>query len=211
MMPARAETHDLYSNPNPPLLVLLSGPSGVGKDTLLNALKSRGYDFAFVVTMNSRPRRSNETDGVDYIFVTREAFEAQIERGELLEHSVVYGDYKGIPKSQVRHAFASNKDVIMRLDVQGAAKIHAMVPNAVTIFISPESELELVRRLRERGSESEQALRTRIDTARDEMRRRDEFDYIVVNRDEQQDEAVNQILAIVKAEHCRIARSAPEI
>jgi guanylate kinase len=210
MMPARAEI-DLYVNPNPPLLVVLSGPSGVGKDTLLNALKIRGYDFAFVVTMNSRPRRSNETNGVDYIFVTRDEFEAEIKRGELLEHSIVYGDYKGIPKAQVRRAIASGKDVVMRIDVQGAAKVRKMVPNAVMIFIAPESEAELVRRLQERDTESEEALRTRINTARGEMKRRDEFDYIIINRDDQQNEAVEQILAVIKAEHCRIGRTAPEI
>ncbi len=201
----------LYGFNSPPMLVVLSGPSGVGKDTLLNCLKTRGYDFAFVVTMTTRPRRSNEVEGVDYIFVSKGDFADLMRADGFLEHSIVYGDYKGIPKSQVRAAFETGKDVIMRIDVQGAAKIRAIVPNAVTIFISPESEDELERRLRERKTESEDSLKIRIATAREEMKRRDEFDYLVVNREGCQDDAVDQIVSIITAEHCRIRRTAPII
>ena len=141
---------DLYNFRSPPMLVVLSGPSGVGKDTLLKRLKERGYDFAFVVTMTTRPRRENEVEGVDYIFVGKSEFADMMQQDELLEHSLVYGDYKGIPKQQVRDAMRSGKDVLMRIDVQGAAKIRQIVPNAVTLFLAPESEDELERRLAER-------------------------------------------------------------
>jgi guanylate kinase len=197
---------DLYNFCSPPMLVVLSGPSGVGKDTLLKRLKERGYDFAFVVTMTTRPRRENEVDGVDYIFVGKGYFADMMQADELLEHSLVYGDYKGIPKQQVRDAIASGKDVLMRIDVQGAAKIRTIVPNAVTIFLAPESEGELERRLAERKTETPDNLKLRIATAREEMKRVSEFDYVVVNIANRQDDAVDQIVAIVMAERCRIER-----
>ncbi|HMN31261.1 MAG TPA: guanylate kinase, partial [Caldilineaceae bacterium] len=118
-----------------PLLVVLSGPSGVGKDASLQTLKQTEYPFYFVVTATTRPQRPNEVDGVDYHFVSVGEFAEMIEQGELLEYAVVYGDYKGIPKKHVREALASGKDVIMRIDVQGAATIRRLVPNAVTIFL----------------------------------------------------------------------------
>jgi guanylate kinase len=200
-------TPDLYGRKWSPLLVVISGPSGVGKDTLLQRLKERGFDFAFVVTMTTRLRRENEVDGRDYFFVSHATFTRMIETNELLEYSKVYGDYKGIPKDQVRHAWASGKDVIMRIDVQGAAKIRAIVPDAVTIFLVPESEAELVRRLTERKTETPDGLSRRIVTAREEMKRLCEFDYVVVNPANQVDQAVDMIISIITAEHCRVDRA----
>lgn len=197
---------NLYEVASPPLLVVISGPSGVGKDTLLQCLKTDGRDYAFVVTMTTRPKRDSEVDGVDYFFVSHTTFQQMIAEDELLEYSLVYGDYKGIPKNQVRRALESGKDVMMRIDVQGAAKIRRIVPNAVTIFLMPESEDELVRRLVERNSESPEALRRRIDTARDEMRRLREFDYVVVNRRSRHTDALREIDGIITAEHCRVGR-----
>ncbi len=202
---------DLYLFKSHPMLVVLSGPSGVGKDTLLKRLKERGHDFAFVVTMTTRPMRENETDGVDYIFVSKSTFADMMQEDELLEHSLVYGDYKGIPKQQVRDAMQSGKDVLMRIDVQGAAKIRKIVPNAVTVFLSPENEDELVRRLAERKTETPEGLKLRIATAREEMKRAREFDYVVVNRVNCQDQAVDQIVAIVTAERCKIHRTPLEL
>jgi guanylate kinase len=187
--------------------VVISGPSGVGKDTLLQRLKDHGYDFAFVVTMTTRQRRENEVDGKDYFFVSHTAFHGMIENNELLEYSNVYGDYKGIPKEQVRRAWDSHKDVLMRIDVQGAAKVRAIVPEAVTIFLVPESEDELIRRLTERKTETPDGLQRRIATAREEMKRLCEFDYVVVNPANQIDKAVAQIISIINAEHCRVDRS----
>lgn len=205
------QTNSLYDFQNPPMLVVLSGPSGVGKDALLEKLKLRGYDFAFIVTMTTRPIRVNEIEGRDYNFVSKDQFAQLMMKDELLEHSIVYGDYKGIPKAQVRTAFASNKDVIMRIDVQGAAKIRSLVPNVVTIFISAESEAALIQRLTERKTENADSLKIRIATAREEMKRVSEFDYLVVNQDDCLDEAVNKVVAIIAAEHCRIGRKPVKI
>lgn len=196
----------LYDFTSPPMLVVLSGPSGVGKDTLLKRLKERGHDFAFVVTMTTRPMRAGEVDGVDYLFVNKSMFADMMQADELLEHSLVYGDYKGIPKQQVRDAIKSGKDVLMRIDVQGAAKIRMIVPNVVTIFLAPESESELERRLAERKTETLENLKIRIATAREEMKRISEFDYVVVNRANHQDQAVDQIVAIITAERCKVHR-----
>ena len=198
---------NLYEHRWSPLLVVISGPSGVGKDTLLQRLKERGFDFAFVVTMTTRPRRDSEIDGRDYFFVSHATFTQMIESDGLLEYSKVYGDYKGIPKDQVRHAWASGKDVIMRIDVQGAAKIRSIVSNAVTIFLVPDSEEELVRRLTERKTETPDGLTRRIATAREEMKRLCEFDYVVVNPANQVDQAVDTIISIIAAEHCRVERT----
>ncbi len=196
----------LYDRVWSPLLVVISGPSGVGKDTLLQRLKDHGYDFAFVVTMTTRLRREAEVEGKDYYFVSMAQFTQMIEAGEFLEYSNVYGDYKGIPKAQVRRAWDSGKDVLMRIDVQGAAKVRAIVPDAVTIFLAPESEEELVRRLIERHTETPQALQRRLQTAQQEMTCLCEFDYVVVNPANQIDKAVDQIISIMSAEHCRVNR-----
>jgi len=194
---------DLYNLKSNPLLIVLSGPSGVGKDTVLNALKQSGRHFHFVVTANTRPRRPEEVDGVDYIFVTKERFAEMIDNDELLEHAVVYGDYKGIPKQQVRDALASGVDVLMRLDVQGAATVRRLVPEAVLIYLSASSEEELVARLKARKTDPPDQLQLRIATSRQEMRRVNEFDYVVINRDDCENDAVKDVLAIVRAEHLR--------
>jgi guanylate kinase len=212
-MQSRIETHDstdatpdLYAHEWSPLLVVVSGPSGVGKDTLLQRLKERGFDFAFVVTMTTRPKREHEVDGRDYFFVSHAHFTNLIDVGGFLEYSNVYGDYKGIPKEQVQRAWDSGKDVVMRIDVQGAAKVRALVPQAVTIFLIPESEAELVRRLTERRTETPEGLSRRIATAREEMKRLCEFDYVVVNPANHIDQAVDKIISIINAEHCRVGR-----
>ena len=120
-----------YQRKEIPLLIVISGPSGVGKDMTIQRMKEMGYPFHFVVTTTTRPQRPNEVDGVDYIFVSMGEFAELIEKEELLEYAVVYGDYKGIPKSQVRDALKSGSDVIMRIDVQGAETIKRLVPEAV--------------------------------------------------------------------------------
>lgn len=194
---------DPYNIQSNPLLIVLSGPSGVGKDTVLNALKRASPNFHFVVTANTRPKRPDEEDGVDYIFVTKERFAEMINNDELLEHAVVYGDYKGIPKQQVRDALASGKDVLMRLDVQGAATVRRLVPEAIMIFLTAPTEQELIARLKSRKTDPPDQLQLRIATSRQEMKRVSEFDYVVVNREGRVDEAVNDVLAIVRAEHLR--------
>ncbi len=186
------------------LLVVISGPSGVGKDSVLRGLKARGLPFCFVPTMNTRPRRPDEVDGIDYIFVKTEQFVTLLEQGELLEHAVVYGDYKGIPKRPIREALNSGQDVVLRVDVQGAATLKRLVPEAVFIFLIAPNEEELVRRLSNRRTESPEGLRIRIVTAREEMQRIPEFDYVVVNHADRLEEAVQDVIGIIRAEHCRV-------
>ena len=195
----------------PPLLIVLSGPSGVGKDVTLNRMKELGCPFHFVVTITDRPQRPGEVHGVDYHFVSSEEFAAMLERDELLEHAVVYGQNKGIPKSQVREALVSGKDVIMRLDVQGAVTVRRIVPDALLIFLMAPSEGELIRRLKERRTESPEGLKRRIAMAREEMKRLPKFDYVVVNLDGKLDEAVEQIMAIITAEKCRVKQRKIEL
>jgi guanylate kinase len=195
--------YESLHNPRP-VLVVISGPSGVGKDSVLQELKQTEYPFYFVVTATTRSRRSGERDGVDYHFVTVGEFAEMIEKNELIEHAVVYGDYKGIPKKHVREALASGRDVVMRIDVQGAATIRRLVPNAVTIFLTAESEEKLVRRLQERKTEEADQLKMRIVTARGELQRIVEFDYVVINHEDALHKTVDQVLSIIKAEKSRV-------
>ncbi|MBP6472266.1 MAG: guanylate kinase [Chloroflexi bacterium] len=198
----------LYQRPVYPVLLVISGPSGVGKDTIARQLIDRRPDnFYFVVTATTRPPRVGEVHGQDYIFVSNDEFARMIENDDLLEYAVVYNDFKGIPKQQIRDALKSGRDVIMRVDVQGAATIRKLVPNAVSVFLMSESEDELERRLRERKSESGDSLNLRIATARQEMKRTKEFDYFVVNAEGAQETAVQQIMSIIEAQHCRVNQS----
>lgn len=186
------------------MLVVISGPSGVGKDMTIKRMQELGYPFHFVVTATTRPQRPAEVDGVDYIFVTTGQFAELIENEELLEYAVVYGDYKGIPKAQVRKALASGQDVIMRIDVQGAQTIRRLVPEAVLIFLSAESEEALLRRLRQRKTEPEDQLKMRIATARQELKRLEMFDYVVINAEDQLDQTCQDIACIITAERSRV-------
>jgi len=187
-----------------PLLIVISGASGAGKDSVRQRMKDRGLPFHFVVTATTRKPRPGEIDGQDYFFVSHERFAAMIENGELLEHAMVYNDYKGIPKLQVRQALDSGQDVVMRIDVQGAETLRSLCPEALLIFLVPANEDEMVRRLTARKTETPQDLQLRIETARQELQRMHVFDYYVVNADAQLDAAVDMIEAIIEAEHHRI-------
>jgi guanylate kinase len=187
-----------------PLLIVISGPSGAGKDTVVQRMKERGLPFHFVVTATTRPMRPNEVHGKDYWFVSKEEFARMIDNDELIEYAIVYSDYKGIPKQQVRNALASGKDVVMRLDVQGAETVRKLAPEAVLIFITVEDENEMVGRLRERKTESAEELALRIATARKELQRIEAFDYVVVNRNYKLEEAVDAIRSIIISEHQRV-------
>ena len=187
-----------------PLLIVISGPSGAGKDTVVQRMQERGLPFHFVVTATTRPKRPNEVHGRDYWFVSKAEFAHMIENNELIEYAIVYGDYKGIPKAQVREALASGKDVVMRLDVQGAETVRKLAHDALLIFITSENEDELVRRLQERKTETSDSLAIRIATARKELKRVEAFDYIIINHDYQLDHTVDTIRAIIEAEHHRV-------
>lgn len=139
--------------PPPALVIVISGPSGVGKDAVIRRLQEKRPDLYFVVTATSRPMRPGERDGVDYFFVTREEFESWIDNGRLLEHAVVYGEYKGIPRQQVEDALDRGTDVVLRIDVQGAATMRRLLPGLVSVFIVADNEAELVQRLVSRKTE----------------------------------------------------------
>jgi guanylate kinase len=194
----------LEGKPAHPVLVVISGPSGVGKDSILMRMRDIGFPFHFVVTATSRPIRPGERHGYDYHFTTEEHFREMIDNEELLEWAEVYGHYKGIPKSEVREALSSGRDVILRIDVQGAATIRKLAPNAIFIFIAPGNFEELANRLRWRRTESEEEMNHRLDVARAEMASIEQFDYVVLNREDRLDDAVGQIRAIIVAEKQRV-------
>lgn len=189
-----------------PLLIVISGTSGAGKDSVIKAMQKRGLPIHFVVTATSRAKRPNEVDGVDYLFVTRQRFEEMIANDELIEHAVVYGEYKGVPRQQVMDALASGKDVVLRVDVQGALALRKQFPQAVLIFLSAEDLQEVAARLENRSTEEAEELRRRLDTAQWELEHLREFDYCVVNRRGQLEQTVDILIAIIQAEHHRISR-----
>ena len=202
-MQNRSTAADPFHREQPPQLIVISGPSGAGKDSVVLRMKERGFPFHFVVTATDREPRHNEIHGQDYYFHTTAEFERMIDEHELLENAWVYGQHKGIPKAHVREALASGQDVVMRIDVQGAETVKKLLPAAITIFLICESEEELVARLRERRTESTDALQKRLDTAHEEMARIPDFDYVVVNHHGALDDAVDDVVAIMRAEHCR--------
>jgi len=187
-----------------PLLIVISGPSGVGKDAVLHSLQKLRLPFHFVITATDRAPRADEVHGVNYFFVTTEEFEQMIAQDELIEYATVYGQYKGVPKNQVRQALASGKDVIMRLDVQGAAKVRELCPEAILIFLVPANQDEWFKRLEERRSETPESLKLRVATAIKELKRIPEFDYVVINAQDKLEQAADQIVAIIDAEHLRV-------
>lgn len=186
-----------------PLLIVISGPSGVGKDAVLNEMKARMLPFHFVVTTTSRSPRPGEVEGVDYNFIDQEEFKKLITNNELIEFALVYQDYKGIPRAQVQKALNSGKDVVMRLDVQGARKIRELCPEAVLIFLVPSDAKEWFYRLKDRKTETPESLKLRIETARNELEQLSLFDYVVVNANNRLQKAVDDIEAIIKVEHSR--------
>ncbi len=195
----------------PPLLVVLSGPSGAGKDAVLARLEERGLAFHHGVTATTRPRRSDERDGVNYLFLTDRQYEALLRENGFLEHADVYGYHYGVPRAPIAAAIRAGSDVILRTDVQGAATIRGLVPEAVLIFIAPPSMAEMETRLRERRQDDEESLRRRLATAAAEMRRIGEYDYLVENATGRLEETTDRVLAIVTAEKCRVGRRPPSV
>jgi len=189
-----------------PLLLVLTGPSGTGKDTLLAHLKSPGRPYHVSVNATTRDRRPGEVDGVDYYFVSKEEFQRMLDDDELLEHAVVYGQEKGVPKAPIREALARGRDVLMRTDIQGARTIKRLVPGAITIFVAPPSGDELRSRVKKRGGDSDEQVKLRQETAVQEMAVADEFDYTVVNDDLAR--AGNEIDEIMSRERNRAGREA---
>ena len=187
-----------------PLLIVLSGPSGVGKDAVLSRMRELGKPFHITVTATSRPRRPTETDGVDYMFESRERLQGMVDRGELLEWAEVYGNLYGVPKEQAVTALREGRDVIIKIDVQGAATIRKLAPEAVFIFLAPPDMPKLAHRLSARMTESEAALQVRLKTAEAEMEEMSKFEFVVANHGGRLDDAVREIDAIVARERLRV-------
>jgi len=190
--------------PQPNLLIVLSGPSGVGKDAILSRLKAAENQVRFITTLTTRSRRPKEMDGVDYKFVSKEAFEVLLRRNELLESANVYGNWYGVPKQPVRDALKQGLDVIVKVDVQGAATIKKIVPEAIFIFLVPPSLKELENRLKRRYTEKPHELEIRLQAAPDELKEVSKFDYTVLNDNDKLNHAIDKIKAIITAEKCKV-------
>ena len=188
-----------------PLLIVLSGPSGVGKDAVLTRFKESAYPLTYIITLTTRQRRPNEKDGIDYYFVSMGRFQEMIANGELLEWAEVYGNWYGVPRENVRQALNGGEDTIVKVDVQGAANIKEILPQAVFISLMPPSVEALRLRLEQRHTESDSDLALRLGTSTEEMKQLSLFDYVVVNRWDEIDLAVSDIKAIITAEKCRVA------
>lgn len=191
--------------PPKPLLIVLSGLSGVGKDTVLNGLRQSRFPLHISVSATTRHRRAAEREGVDYYFVSQTKFQELINTGQLLEWANVYGNRYGIPREPVRQALRDGKDVIVKIDVQGAETIKKILPRAVFIFLVTPYMEELEKRLKQRRTETSADLELRLKTAAEELRKIPMFDYVVVNRPGEIDQAVADILSIITAEKCRVA------
>jgi guanylate kinase len=188
----------------PNLLIVVSGSSGAGKDAVIDRMKALRFPVTHVVTATTRQQRPNEIDGLHYHFVPVERFQQMVERGEMLEWANVYHNYYGVPKFSVVDALKSGKDVVVKVDVQGAATIRRVVPGAVLIFIKAPSMEELERRLRNRQSESSAEIAVRLNKAVDEYDQLCLFDYVLTNHADRLDEVVEQVRAIITAEKLRV-------
>jgi len=204
MKPSRPKPTPL-SPTRVPLVVVLSGPSGAGKDTALSTMKARALPLFFIITNTTRPQRPGEVDGVHYHFVSQQEFKRLTDGRELLEHAEVYGHFYGVPKAPVRQALAQGKDAIIKVDVQGAMTIKKNLPGAVLIFLMPPSLEELTQRLKGRGTESARDLDIRLDTARSEIEKLPFFDYSVLSYQNRIEEVVSDIVTIMRAEKLRVA------
>jgi guanylate kinase len=192
------------NRPVPALLVVLTGPSGVGKDVTLQRMQELGLKFHYVITVTTRDQRPGEIDGVHYFFKTRQEYEQMRDSGQLLENAEVYGNYYGIPRSQVVEPLRKGIDVIMKPDVQGAHTMREKEPDAIYIFLAPPSMEDLASRLYHRKTEDPQEFAKRLKVARAEMHAISDFDYVVVNRNNELDETVEAIQSIIEAEKCRV-------
>ena len=187
-----------------PLLIVLSGPSGAGKDAILDRIKKSGYPAKYVIALTTRPLRADEKNNIDYHFISKERFQEMIENNELLEWANVYGNWYGVPKEEVKQALDKGQDVMVKVDVQGVATIKKILPQAISIFLVPPSMNELLIRLKQRHTESPYDLNLRLKTAEEEMKQLPLFDYVIVNRWDKIDPAVSDIKAVIAAEKCRV-------
>ena len=190
----------------PYLFIVLSGPSGVGKDTILNKMKRAGIKYHRIITITTREKRNGEIDGKDYYFTSIAKFKKMIKEGQLIEWAKVYNNYYGVPLESVKKSLNQQKDVIIKVDVQGVATIKNIIPGTIAIFLTLPSDEELERRLQNRGDESIDAIKLRLKTSKEEYKKLHIFDYIVENSKNNVELTISKITAIINAEKCRISR-----
>lgn len=198
------KSQPLPNLPRKPLFIVLSGPSGAGKDAILTRMKQLGYPLEYITTVTTRPPRAGEKNNINYHFVSTQMFQKMIERNQLLEWANVYGNWYGVPKEPVKQALDRGQDAIVKVDIQGAATIKRILPQAVFIFLMTPSKEELIRRLKKRHTEAPTDLALRIKTAQEELEQLPLFDYVVVNKRDELDLAASNIRAIITAEKCRV-------
>lgn len=204
MKKSGCEDEGFFNISSKPLLLVLSGPSGAGKDAVLSRIKELKVPLDFIVTLTTRHRRPEENDGIDYHFISDERFKKMIRAGELLEHANVYGNLYGVPKEPVKQALDTGRDVILKVDIQGADTIKKILPQAVSIFLTAPSMQELTDRLRRRNTESKMDFDLRLQTAIEEIKSLHSFDYVVINKQQKIDSVVADIRAIITAEKLRL-------
>ncbi|MCR8969019.1 guanylate kinase [Facklamia sp. 7083-14-GEN3] len=187
------------------LLIVLSGPSGVGKGTVRSAIfEDTNCDYVYSVSATTRERRPGELEGVDYFFMSRESFEDLIAQEALLEYAEYVGNYYGTPLASIEENLAQGRDVFLEIEVQGARKVREKIPEGIFIFLAPPSLNELESRLTDRGTDSKEVIARRMNKAKEEIELMRHYDYVVVN--DEISEAVDEINAIIKSEHLRVER-----
>ncbi len=197
--------HEKSDTPASGLVFVLSGPSGVGKSSLIERLKLDQFPITHCVTATTRPRRQGEEHGVHYYFLSEAEYDHLLESGQFLEHAVVHKMYRyGIPLHSIRDGLRRGQDVILAPDVQGASTVRWKLPNAITIFLRPQSLDELAPRLAARGTETDEERRIRLATAEREMQRMSEYDYVIVNHRDRLEQAVGDLKSVVLAERKRV-------
>jgi len=187
------------------LLVVISGPSGTGKGTLLSKIKQKEDSVKFSVSATTRRPRSGEVDGVNYFFKTHEEFENMIKEGELVEWVKYCDNYYGTPKKCIEDTVKSGFDCLLEIEIEGALNIKTMYPNCVSVFVLPPSFEELRRRIEGRGTEKPEVIEKRMQKALEEMKYVDKYDYVVVNND--LEEAVNSVSCILACEKLKVDRN----
>ena len=186
------------------LLLVISGPSGVGKGTICKALRERNHEIVYSISATTRLPRPGEVDGVSYYFLSPQEFLEALEKGDFLEWAQVYGNYYGTPAWFVEEQLAEGRNVILEIDMQGAMKVKQTYPHGVFIFVLPPSQEELARRLIGRCTDAKDVIAKRLAAWKEEMKTIDNYDYAVVN--DEVELAVKKIEAIIEAERCRVAR-----